>query len=95
MYAQDNKQFLLFLLATVPTQAKVLLKHLTRGQYMALKEVCVNLLRGSFKVTSEDLVKLRKYKAFFRQLASGKKVRLLQKPLILLLQVAKSTLEAL
>ena len=95
MYSKENKPFLLFLLYAVPTQVKSLLHNLTREQYITLREVSVNLLRGSFQVTPEELKKLRKYKYFYRQLAKGLKPRLLQKPLILLLQAAKPSIEQL
>ncbi len=95
MMAATHKTFLLFLAETVPNQAKVLLAHLTGDQYLALKEVCTNLLRGSIKVSELQLVQLKKYKQFYRQLALQKKVKLLQKPIILLLQAAKQTIEIL
>ena len=62
---------------------------------MALREISVNLLRGTFNLSSSQLQNLRKHKHFYRQLARGRKVKLLQKPIILLLEAAKSTLEQL
>lgn len=95
MHAKAHKRFLLFLLDTVPTQAKLILRHLTPPQYLAIREVSVNLLRGSFKVTQKQLSQLKKHKQFYRQLARGGKVKLLQHPTILLLQAAKQTIEQL
>ena len=92
---QKMKCFLLFLVQTVPNQVKILLKHLTRSQYKALQEVSVNLLRGGFHLTDEELKPLRKHKQFYRQLAKGSKPRLLQKPIILLLKAALRTIEKL
>lgn len=95
MFAKDERLFLLFLLHAVPTQAKVLLKHITRRQYSALREVAINLLRGSLNIPEKQISILRKYKTFYRQLARGEKTRLLQKPIITLLQSAEQTIIAL
>ena len=89
MFARENKTFLLFLADAFPNQAKLLLAHLSSTQYLAIKEVCTNLLRGSIKTTDEQLGQLKKYKQYYRQLALSKKVKLLQKPTILLLRAAK------
>ena len=95
MFAKTQKHFLLFLLKTVPNQVKLLLQRLTSEQKLALREVAVNLLRGNLRVSKTQLGKLRKHKAFYRQLASGQKIKLLQKPIVLLLEVAWPTLERL
>ncbi len=95
MMAATHKTFLLFLADCVPNQAKLLLGKLSSSQYLAIKEVCTNLLRGSIKVSALQLVQHKKYKQFYRQLALQKKVKLLQKPIILLLQAAKQTIEIL
>lgn len=95
MYAKAEKSFLLFLVHAVPNQAKLLLKHLTRRQYKAIQEVAVNVLRGGIHLSNEQLKILRKHRDFYRQLARGEKTRLLQKPLILLLQAAQATIEKL
>ena len=95
MYAKKHRLFLLFLMAAVPNQAKLLLKHLTSEQRLALREVAINLLSGTYTLTAQQLKLLRKHKQFYRQLAKGRKIRLLQKALVLLLEVAKPVLEAL
>lgn len=95
MFATAEKTFLLFLVDAVPNQTKLLLKHLTGRQKKAIREVAVNLLRGSLKVTEAQLQSLRKHKQFYRQLARGDKIRLLQKPIVLLLEAARPVLERL
>lgn len=95
MYAKAEKAFLLFLVEAVPNQTKLLLKHLTRRQYKAIQEVAVNLLRGGFCLSEEQLQSLRKHKQFYRQLARGEKIHLLQRPIALLLQTAHSVIERL
>ena len=95
MYAKQEKLFLLFLVQAVSNQVKLLLKHLTSSQYKALQEVAVNLLRTGLQLSDEQLKPLRRHKQFYRQLAQGKKPRLLQKPLLLLLQAAQPTIEKL
>lgn len=95
MFAKEQKQFLFFLLTTTPNQVKLLLKHLTRDQYTAIREVAVNLLRGTFGLSSAQIKILRKHRQFYRQLARSQKIKLLQKPVILLLEAARPTLEQL
>ena len=95
MFAKKHKHFLLFLLSAEPKQARLVLKNLTREQHLALREVVVNLLRGTYTLTSQQLETLRKHKRFYRQLGKGEKIQLLQKPIVLLLAVAKPILEEL
>ena len=95
MHAKDQKLFLLFLAQTVPNQVKLLLKNLTSVQRAAIKEVVINLLRGALQLTENQRKRLRKYRSHYRQIARGGKIKLLQVPIIFLLQLAKSTLEKL
>ncbi len=95
MFAKTQKYFLHFLLKAVPNQVKALLTRLTREQKLALREVAVNLLKGTFQVTKLQLRKMRKHKKFYRQLAKGETVKLLQKPIILMIEAAWGALETL
>lgn len=96
MFAKEYKSFLFFLLSTIPQQAKLLLKYITRKQYLAIKEVAINLLRGCFDLTPKNIKELRKHRNFYRNLAKNKnKVKLSPKAVILLLEVAKDTLQKL
>ena len=93
MYVKANAQFLSFLVTTVPTQAKHLLKALTRDQYSALREIAHNLLRGTLQLTQTQIKTLRAHRTFYRQLAGGQKPRLLLKPIILMIRAAEPTLK--
>lgn len=95
MFAKSHKPFLFFLLAAEPSQVRLLLKHLSPGQYKALREIAVNLFRASLTLTSDQIDQLRKYGSFYRRLAQPRKVKLLREPIVLLVKVAKVTLDQL
>jgi hypothetical protein len=95
MYAKSQKAFLLFLAEAVPNQVKLILRHLTSNQKAAIQEVIVNLFRGTLSLTEAQLLKLRKYRRQYRRAARSSKVKLLQVPLVLLLQFAKETIAQL
>jgi hypothetical protein len=95
MYTKQEREFIAFLVKAVPTQSKLLLAHLTKRQVSALREVVINVLRGGITLTSDQLKQLRKHKTFYRLFAEGCKVRLLQKPLVLLLAIALPRIQQL
>ena len=95
MYAKDQKKFLLFLLEATPIQLKFILNHLSHPQKMSLYEVCYNVLRGSISLTGDEMTTLRKHGSFYRQMAHKKTQKFKTKPIILLLEIVRPTIEAL
>lgn len=75
---KKEAQFLFYFIKLTDNEKKAIAKHLTKSQVLAISQIILNGIKGSFKIANSDLPELKRFRTSLYNI-SEKKTSIQQK----------------